>query len=166
MTGFYDFRREISASSFRGVIHHEDFDSFRIEGEKFEASIVLMMSDQGDIMSWKCATSGPPPKRTEIYSSDFTRVKGFVVGFEVSVQNLALLPNSTVSSWEDLEDLVAAEVASVYKEDDANKEDAKEEFLTKLRATPGVSLRFTISAAPQGLGLNLDLVSIQVYFIC
>ena len=144
------------------MIFHEDFDAFRIQGDKTDASVVLMLSDQGDVMAWRFITSGQPPKRTEIFSSDFTRVKGFTICFDVSVQNLALLPNSTVSAWEDLEDLLLADVAQVYKEHDAEKEDAKEEFLTKLRSTPGVSLRFTVSAAPQGLGLNLDLVSIQV----
>ena len=54
------------------------------------------------------------------------------------------------------------DMASVWKENGPEKEDTKDEFTTKLKSTPGAMLRFAISAAPQGLSLNLDLVSIQV----
>ena len=147
--------------NFQGVMGHEEFGSFVVEGAKDEVAIVLLLSKLGDVMCWRMANSSSAMKKVSIPSGWITSAKGYTLTYQFSLNELDFLQNATVTNWVDLEELVASQRILVRKEGD-NDTDKAEEFMTKLKPSEGVSLRFIYSAAAQGAGINLDLVTVQV----
>ena len=142
---------------------HEDFGSFSFSGAKDEVALTLLISKQGDVMSWRMASASSSAKKVSIPSGWITSAKNYVLIYQFVIDELEFLQNSTVTRWMDLEDLVAAQKIIVRKEGD-EETDRADEFMAKLKPSEGVSLRFTFSAAAQGVGINLDLVTVQVNF--
>ena len=90
-------------------------------------------------------------------------VKNYSLTYHFCVKSLDFIANSTVTPWTDLESLILSQKVTVTKEGD-KETDKTDEFLNKLKQTNGVSLRFALSAAAQGVSINLELVTVQVSF--